>query len=915
MAGTTERAGQEAWLGEAIRSLIAAPGVRQALDRIAAASLDVGKADGVYLERAYGRHDVEVVAVGGWSTPPAGTRVPYPGSLAARVIESGAPVLIADLVAEERLISRILAETCGDGSTGLVVPLIAEDEPIGALVLVRRAGRPAFDEEDARRLRDLADVAALALRRLLLLEDADRRRRGAEEREARFRELVANLREVVWTSEPGLARFHYISPGYETLFGRPIVRLCEDPRSFLEPIHPADRERVERVLTDRIREESDLEYRIIRPNGEIRWIQSKVYPILDERGGVRRIVGLSEDITIRQRREESHRFLSEATRVLFASLRYEETLQTVARLAADRVANWCIIFMVEDGQIRRLALAARDPALERRARELEGRYPVTPHHPVHQVLETGATQVLPELPSLPPDALHREGGDPLEFLRLFGIKSVILVAMIARNRTLGAIAFGSSEPERRYGPVDVALAEELAARAAVAIDNARLFRAAEEARGEAERRAREELALRQAAEAVSASLTVEAVIRQIAESSVVATNADGAVVERFDAERDELVVAAAAGDITVPYGARLPFRGTLAEHVLKQAKPELIAPLAKAGGTFTSALARSCPDCSALAIPLAGGGDAIGALILLRRPEKMPFRADEIERANTFGHLASLAFHKVRLLEESEARRRELVEVMESRSRLMRAFSHDVKNPLGAALGHAQLLEEGIMGALTEKQAESVARIRRTIDEARRLIDELIEVARTGIGQLPIERTEVDLLEAAREMVEEHRATAEAKGLALELRLPEALPPTESDATRIRQVLGNLLSNAVKYTSRGRITVAVTVRQDDGAPRPGRWIAVDVSDTGPGIPREKQHLLFQEYQRIEPGVERGAGLGLAMSQRIAQALGGAITVQSEAGKGSTFTFWIPLDGAGAARFARPETGWPRGRAR
>src|SRR5690606_15705698 len=210
---------------------------------------------------------------------------------------------------------------------------------------------------------------------------------------------------------------------------------------------------------------------------------------------------------------------------------------------------------------------------------------------------------------------------------------------------------------------------------------------------------------------------------------------------------------------------------------------------------------------------------------------------------------------------------------------------------------------------------ESVARIRRTIDEARRLIDELIEVARTGIGQLPIERTEVDLLEAAREMVEEHRATAEAKGLALELRLPEALPPTESDATRIRQVLGNLLSNAVKYTSRGRITVAVTVRQDDGAPRTGRCIAVHVSDTGPGIPREKQHLLFQECQRIEPGVERGAGLGLAMSQRIAQALGGAITVQSEAGKGSTFTFWIPLDGAGAARFARPETGWPRGRAR
>ena len=125
------------------------------------------------------------------------------------------------------------------------------------------------------------------------------------------------------------------------------------------------------------------------------------------------------------------------------------------------------------------------------------------------------------------------------------------------------------------------------------------------------------------------------------------------------------------------------------------------------------------------------------------------------------------------------------------------------------------------------------------------------------------------------------------------LDLPDTVPPVVSDPARVRQVLANLLSNAIKYTpAGGRVTVRARTRTD-GAPAPGEWIAAEVVDTGRGIPPEQQRQLFQEFTRFDSASAEGAGIGLAISQRIAEALGGRITVESQVGAGSTFTLWLP----------------------
>jgi signal transduction histidine kinase len=234
-------------------------------------------------------------------------------------------------------------------------------------------------------------------------------------------------------------------------------------------------------------------------------------------------------------------------------------------------------------------------------------------------------------------------------------------------------------------------------------------------------------------------------------------------------------------------------------------------------------------------------------------------------------------------------------DIAESRARLIRGFTHDVKNPLGAADGFLALLEEGVNGELSSAQNDSISRTRRSIRSALDLIAHLLDLSRAESGELEIHQVPLDLREVVSDVGEQFRAQAEQAGLDYRVELPAALPSTLSDAERVRQVLANLMSNAIKYTPAGGcVAVRACVETDDGAPARGTWIATQVVDTGQGIRGDQQHRLFQEFTRFDASGTPGAGIGLAISQKIAEALGGRITVQSEEGRGSTFTLWLPL---------------------
>jgi signal transduction histidine kinase len=267
--------------------------------------------------------------------------------------------------------------------------------------------------------------------------------------------------------------------------------------------------------------------------------------------------------------------------------------------------------------------------------------------------------------------------------------------------------------------------------------------------------------------------------------------------------------------------------------------------------------------------------------------------------------VGTLNMHIRRLIGETNDRRAEAEAALErtkrmaeARSDLIRGFTHDVKNPLGVADGYAQLLEGGVRGSLTPQQTETVSNIRRSIRGAIQIIEELLDLSRLESGGLQIEREPVYCLELAQDVAGYHAGAAAAVGIELSVGGwggKDDESTVYSDPARIRQILDNLVSNAIKYTPPpGRIVISVQPQTLEEPPRAGNWLAIAVSDTGPGIPTEELDRIFHEFHRVPGSRGQGHGLGLAISRRVARLLGGDVTVRSTFGEGSTFLLWLPV---------------------
>jgi signal transduction histidine kinase len=410
------------------------------------------------------------------------------------------------------------------------------------------------------------------------------------------------------------------------------------------------------------------------------------------------------------------------------------------------------------------------------------------------------------------------------------------------------------------------------------------------------RRVEEESGLRQAAEALADAYTIDQVTQRIADSALATVAAaSGAFVELIQPTPDDstsVVVRAVAGAGVPHRGAVVPFAGSCAEAVMTSGEPMLIEDLTVSGEHETIAAMRDAHG-AAIVVPLRSDTQMMGALFVLSSATGH-FHSRDVARAGIFAHLAALAYEKVKLLDEADEGRRALERVIQSRSRLMRGFSHDVKNPIGAADGFADLLSMGVYGTLTPQQQDSIDRMRRCIHTALALIDDLHELARAETGHLPIKLAPLDPVALAHSLGEEYQAAAQGRGLSLSVEVEYPDVTIEADGARVRQILSNLLSNAIKYTERGSITLRIREQATGHSGDDNGWISMEVIDSGIGIPADKRDIIFEEFNRLDRDHTRGAGLGLAISRQLAISLGGRITVVSEPGRGSTFTLSLPL---------------------
>jgi len=256
----------------------------------------------------------------------------------------------------------------------------------------------------------------------------------------------------------------------------------------------------------------------------------------------------------------------------------------------------------------------------------------------------------------------------------------------------------------------------------------------------------------------------------------------------------------------------------------------------------------------------------------------------------------------------------ELIRANRMKSEFLANVSHELRTPLNAIVGFVDLLREGVYGELTPRQAGPVQRIEASANHLRHLVDQILDLAKMAAGRLEVHAETLDLRPFVLDVATEIEPLAVEKKLYLSLALSASLPRVRTDPVHLRQILVNLLGNAVKYTHEGAIVVRTRLippgdpvlpsrlRPSSGVPatslRP--WIALQVADTGIGIASADQERIFEEFEQVNAGprgdsMNRGTGLGLPISRRLGRLLGGDVTLESEPGRGSIFTLWLPAE--------------------
>jgi signal transduction histidine kinase len=260
----------------------------------------------------------------------------------------------------------------------------------------------------------------------------------------------------------------------------------------------------------------------------------------------------------------------------------------------------------------------------------------------------------------------------------------------------------------------------------------------------------------------------------------------------------------------------------------------------------------------------------------------------------------------------------ELLRANRMKSEFLANVSHELRTPLNAIVGFVDLLRDGVYGELAPRQAPPVERIAASATHLRHLVDQVLDIAKIAAGRLEVHAEMIVLRPFVLNVTNELESLISEQGLNLVVAVGPSLPRIRTDPTHLRQILVNLIGNSVKYTLEGHITVRArlvgTEARIDGHRAPAEdptfisrspdvsriWIALQVIDTGIGIAPADQERIFDEFEQVNAGprgesMQRGTGLGLAISRRLVRLLGGEITVESQLGKGSTFTIWLPVN--------------------
>ncbi|HYV55941.1 MAG TPA: ATP-binding protein [Candidatus Nitrosopolaris sp.] len=603
---------------------------------------------------------------------------------------------------------------------------------------------------------------------------------------------------------------------------------------------------------------------------------------------------------------EQAALLVNVSTLLAGSLDYQETLEQLAQLAVQSIADWCIIDMLDEDETPcRRAVAHRDPAKAELAREIE-RWPpregTTPSALTH-VLRTGASGFYP-VASRAAELVTETGELRRRFLAVVRPLSVMIVPLAARGRILGAITFVSTESSRRYDRSDLSLAEELARRAALAADNALLYR---EARAAERRAAFLAEASRMLADSLDYTTTLGSVVRLAVPfladwCTAVLLQEDGSLRQVAEAHVDpaRVELVRRLGHDREPADAPSPLQLAMQKggaQLLPEISDDLLQRLSRTSEHLET-LRQLGPRCAML-VPLVARGRMLGGLAFVATDARPVYHPGDLAVAEDLARRAALALDNARLYRQAQDARLQAEGANRAKDEFLSVVSHELRTPLTPILAWARMLRRG--GFEPGVAARALDVIERNARSQAQLVEDLLDVSRIISGKLRLEVRSLELGSVVEGATEAARPAADAKGIRLVSLLDPSTGQVEGDGERLRQVVANLLSNAIKFTpSGGRVEVRLR--------RLGGTVVLSVLDTGKGIAPEFLPHLFERFRQADSSSTRsygGLGVGLAIVRHVVELHGGAVRATSDGeGRGATFTVTLP------ATDTRPPAGEP-----